>query len=520
MNNNENFNHLRTTKETVHIIQKETRENLVRGPKPPLDDFRQIIDETISNVVFNKANTNKWISTLPEHRVQVQKELEKVANNFFAEYLRNNDDTSIFSDKERMEAITEYLLYNTANVKGLIKNEQDSIKLSSYTHYEFLNSFLHDDAFIAKELGMTIDDVKNTFTQSTKTHFAARNILNPMQDLAKVKHHLEVTLNDENIAQELGITPEESRETFTKSMRTRFAVNNIADPIGALKKVAHHIEVTLSNENIAKELDMSVEEVQQTFTKSTRVGFAIANMSNPMKGLAKMKHHLEVTLSDENIAQELGITPEEAHETFTKGMKNRFAVIYSSDPIEALRTVKHHLEVTLSDGNIAKELGMTIAEVQDTFTKSIKTRFSVVNISDPMKALVKMKKHLEVTLSDGNIAKELEIGEKEAQETFAKSMKIRLAMGYISDPIKGLLQAKNHLDTTLVDENIAQKLGLTVEEVRDTITQGMKTRFAIVNMADPIQGVVDFILGKITYSGNITITNPKVIEAAKAYRKK
>ena len=48
-----------------------------------------------------------------------------------------------------------------------------------------------------------------------------------MEAIRRVKKHLDETLTDEKIGKELGISPEEVSENFTKSVKLRFAVNNI-----------------------------------------------------------------------------------------------------------------------------------------------------------------------------------------------------------------------------------------------------------------------------------------------------
>ena len=97
-----------------------------------------------------------------------------------------------------------------------------------------------------------------------------------------------------------------------------------------------------------------------------------------------MKKHLDETLSDKAIMKELGITLEEVQENFGRGRKLHFAVKNISDPMEALRRVKKHLDETLSDEAIMRELGITLEEVQENFGRSVKLHFAVNNISDPM----------------------------------------------------------------------------------------------------------------------------------------
>ena len=76
------------------------------------------------------------------------------------------------------------------------------------------------------------------------------------------------------------------------------------------------------------------------------------------------------------------------------------------DPMEALKRVKKHLDETLSDGEIMRELGITLEEVQKDFGRGAKLRFAVGNASDPMKALRRVKRNLDEVLSDEAIMKE------------------------------------------------------------------------------------------------------------------
>jgi DNA-directed RNA polymerase specialized sigma subunit len=176
-------------------------------------------------------------------------------------------------------------------------------------------------------------------------------------------------------------------ELFNDSTKKRFAVGNISDPLKALGRVKDHLEVTLSDENIAKELGWSVEDVRQIFTNHMKKRFAVSNIANPLKALGRVKEHLGVTLSDENIAEELGWNIEEVRQMFTDSMKKNLAVSNISDPLKALGRVKDHLEVTLSDENIAKELGWSVEEARNMFTDGMKRRFAVKNISDPLKGI-------------------------------------------------------------------------------------------------------------------------------------
>ena len=48
-----------------------------------------------------------------------------------------------------------------------------------------------------------------------------------MEAIRRVKTHMDETLTDENIGRELGISPEEVRENFRKSEKLYFAIKNI-----------------------------------------------------------------------------------------------------------------------------------------------------------------------------------------------------------------------------------------------------------------------------------------------------
>jgi DNA-directed RNA polymerase specialized sigma subunit len=224
--------------------------------------------------------------------------------------------------------------------------------------------------------------------------------------------------NNTMIARELGIAPSEVQENFGRRVKLRFAVNNISDPMGAIRRVKRHLDETLSDEAIMKELGITLEEVQENFGRGVKLHFAVNNISDPMGAIRRVKKHLDETLSDEAIMKELGITLEEAQENFGRGVKLRFSVGNIGDPMGAIRRVKKHLDETLSDEAIMKELGITLEEAQENFGRGVKLRFSVGNIGDPMGAIRRVKKHLDETLSDEAIMRELGITLEEATREF------------------------------------------------------------------------------------------------------
>ena len=107
------------------------------------------------------------------------------------------------------------------------------------------------------------------------------------------------------IMRELGITLEEVQENFGRSVKLRFSVGNIGDPMGAIRRVKRHLDETLSDEAIMRELGITLEEVQENFGRGVKLHFATSNISDPMGALRRVKKHLDETLSDEAIVKEL-----------------------------------------------------------------------------------------------------------------------------------------------------------------------------------------------------------------------
>ena len=118
------------------------------------------------------------------------------------------------------------------------------------------------------------------------------------------------------------------------------------------------------------------------------------------------------------------------------------------------------LSELLTDGNIQKKLEekgvkMELEEVEKLFTDSVKKRFAVDNITNPMEAVERVAHHLTVTLTDGNIQKKLA----------EKGVKMEL------------------------------------EEINELFTDGMKKHFAVKNITDPLDGCVKYAKGEISYNG-------------------
>lgn len=83
----------------------------------------------------------------------------------------------------------------------------------------------------------------------------------------------------------MNISVEEVKESFPQGMRLRFAAHNISNPLEALKRVKEHLDTTLSDENIARELGISLEEVKNILPKARKLYFAAHHIRNPLEGI-------------------------------------------------------------------------------------------------------------------------------------------------------------------------------------------------------------------------------------------
>ena len=426
----------------VQIDQERIRSNLKTGPKPNLAFFRTQIENAIRKVIgdpstevtgaFNRQSRllnketdsnkapllaetapsdNLWLNILPEHRMKARADLEKTCNSFFAEYLRSSDDTDFFFDEEKMRRITEYLLYQQENIKRDIKKQKNYTRLAAYNDYEFLDKFLHDDEFLAKQVGFSLEETREFFTDDVRKKLAINNISDPLDAVIRVKENYTKVLTDENIFTELNKDPnvqfemEEVKELFTDGVRKYLAVKNISDPLDAVIRVKENYTKTLTHENIFTELNkdsdvtFDISEVKELFTGSVRKRLAVGNISDPLDAVIRVKENYAKTLTHENIFTELNKDPnvqfemEEVKELFTDGVRKYLAVKNISDPLDAVIRVKENYTKTLTHENIFTELNkdsdvrFDISEVKELFTDGVRKYFAVGNIESPILGL-------------------------------------------------------------------------------------------------------------------------------------
>ena len=117
-----------------------------------------------------------------------------------------------------------------------IGNEKDLSRIAQLWDGDFIALYFSNDATIAREFGISLEEVQENFGRRVKLRFAVKNISDPMGAIRRVKKHLDETLSDEVIMRELGIMLEEVQENFGRRVKLRFAVGNISDPIDGCRK--------------------------------------------------------------------------------------------------------------------------------------------------------------------------------------------------------------------------------------------------------------------------------------------
>ncbi|MDP3989106.1 MAG: hypothetical protein Q8P93_02635 [bacterium] len=434
--------------ESLTGVQSGIREGLKGGRKPEIPEgLTESIAEIVDEVV--ESQDNVLVSVIPEAHESTKEYLLHGLVSIAKELKRSGSlKDSFFDDRNRVALITELLIINKEGIASIIsKNKTLSAgllkkaeRIATYHDSGFIKNFLDKDDIIAQTLGITQEEAKDNFPKGLRLHLAVNNISKPTDALKRVKENLDTKLTDENIAANLGITPQEARDNFPKGIRLHLAVHNISNPTEALKRVKENLDTKLTDENIAQTLDITQEEAKDNFPKGLRLRLAVHNISKPIEALERVKENLDIKLTDENIAQTLGITQDEARDNFPKGLRLHFASHNISKPIEALERVRENLDIKLTDKNIAQTLDITPEEAKDNFPKGLRLHLAVNNISKPTDALKRVKENLDTKLTDENIAQTLGITQEEAKDNFPKSIRLYFAVHNISNPIEGLIK--------------------------------------------------------------------------------
>ncbi len=278
------------------------RRDLKKGKLPNIpEDIESRIKTTVASII-HKPIENRIIGILPTFRSDIKEQLTGIVLTLFKRAKQKNmlqpDDELKTLDDEKFAVLIELLLLDTVYFRDHFLSEQNTLsansikriaKLATYSTYDDFRTLLYDDEYIREELGLDDNvDVQKLFPRGMRVRFAVNNISNPIGALRRVKHHLETTLSDENIREELGLNDDDIdvQELFPRGMRVRFAVHNMLNPIDALRKVKHHLETTLSDENICAKFGIDISHIPKLHI-NTKKYFAYAYITNPLCGVAK-----------------------------------------------------------------------------------------------------------------------------------------------------------------------------------------------------------------------------------------
>ena len=186
----------------------------------------------------------------------MENEIREIFEEFCKKY-KKYSKSELYS--EDATALYEAFVCNYESIRlymrsNKIGNEKDLSRIAQLWDGDFIALYFSNDATIAREFGISLEEVQENFGRGVKLHFAVNNISDPMGAIRRVKKHLDETLSDEAIMKELGITLEEVQENFGRGVKLRFAVGNISDPMKALRRVKKNLDEILSDKAIMGEL--------------------------------------------------------------------------------------------------------------------------------------------------------------------------------------------------------------------------------------------------------------------------
>jgi hypothetical protein len=295
--------------------------------------------------------------------------------------------------------------------------------------------------------------------KNTKSAMRAAQNLGKYYDSDFTKEYLRGSLIEEALKKEgVEMSNDQFKSVFTETKRLHFLINNIVDPVMAMRQVGKNLREVLTDKNIKEALkkegvEMSNEELQNLFTESKRLRFSVSNIADPLMAIQKVGKNLKKVLTDANIAKALkeeGVTMDkkELQRIFTDAKRLHFAIHNIAKPLMAVRQVGKTLRAVLTDANIAqvlKEEGVTMdkKEFQRIFTDAKRLNFSINNISNPLIIVRQVGKNLREVLTDTNIEKILEeegmdMNKEDMQNVFTDSKRLYFAINNIANPLGGI----------------------------------------------------------------------------------
>jgi hypothetical protein len=417
-----------------------------------------------------------------------------------------------------------FAVYNIKNSLGAVKRAGENLKHK-----------LTDKNILAKlkEAGvdMDIDEGCEAFTESKKMYFAISNPKNSLNAIKRVGENLKNKLTDEKIQEalkevEIEMDLNEVHEVFIKSSKLHVAINNIINPLGAIKEIGKNLKNKLTDAKIQEalrevEIEMDLNEILEVFTKGRRLHFAIHNRKNPLGAVKRSGENLKNELTDEKIQEalmevEIEMKIEEIQEVFTKGIRGHFAIHNRKNPLGAVKRSGGNLKNELTDEKIQEalkevEIEMDLNEIRKLFTKGLKMYFAVYNIKNPLKAVKRAGGNLKNELTDEKIQEalkevEVEMGIEEIQKNFTESKRLYFAIHNRKNPLDAMKRVGENLKYKLIDEKIQEALkeaeiDMSIKKIQQVFTEGKRLYFAAKNITEPLVACVKYIKGEILYNG-------------------
>lgn len=142
--------------------------------------------------------------------------------------------------------------------------------------------------------------------------------------------------------------------------------------------------------------------------------------------------------------------PSYARDWISGGVISRYCAEHGHDAEQWLRLVPHGMRADLAVSN-----------------------------RDPLRALIRYMAHFEQVLNIENISKETGLDEQEVAVAFSEALRMKLALRFANDPMKGVKKIVEALQTTLKVERLASEFGLPSEQIENIFPTYVRVKIAL-----------------------------------------
>lgn len=247
---------------------------------------------------------------------------------------------------------------------------------------------------------------------------------------------------------------------LTIRQRMEVALNTANDPLGKFIEIYRHLTETLSTPNIARVIEWNTEDVEATFTPSSRKHIAMRH-KNPEAKLAEIAQQLATHLSTEQLAARYDYTLKETVDRIPLTLRVEAMLNRPADPLAQLDAFDRHLRATLSIPNIASELGWTEEQVHDVFRPSVLRLIARRHVHDPLDAIYRMARNVNF-LDSGFLAQQLGKTPKYIDAVFTTIARRRIIQN--ADPLAAaqlVISTTNLLRNYALPDGLIRKLAAT-----------------------------------------------------------